>query len=85
MRAIGQLRFYTFVLHGSIPYIQFKVIGNRTHMILPPRPSRFQHRCQPSRNIWDSPGFGAPVPCPARNLHFCQNVPEILVSHANYN
>ena len=28
------------------------------------------HRCQVSRNVRDSPGSGAPVPCPARNLLF---------------
>ena len=40
VRAIALLRFYTFVLHSSIPY-GAKWMCNRTHMILPPRPSRF--------------------------------------------
>ena len=26
----------------------------------------YSHRCQPSQNSWDSPGFGASVPCPAQ-------------------
>ena len=31
------------------------------------RVAQHRHRCQVSRNVRDSPGSGAPVPCPARN------------------
>ena len=39
-------------------------------------------RCQVSWNVRDSPGSGAPVPCPARNLLFSWFVPEILLNWA---
>ena len=34
------------------------------------------HRCQPSRNSRDSPGFGASVPCPARKMNINLDWPE---------
>jgi len=39
------------------------------------------HTCQLSWNVWDSPGFNALVPCPARKMQFILNVPENLVTN----
>ena len=52
MRAIARLRFYTFVLHGSIPYSANR-LHNHTHVICLLGPPIFQ---QATLKNWVWPG-----------------------------